>query len=236
LTVDIVYDRLAELLAETSKEMDTLAVALAEATKHANHEVAKRPHHSLSSADATTIVAAICIGGEGCGVWCGDSRVYRLTPHGAIQLTHDHSWAEQVVRAGLLSPEEASRDPRAHMITRWLGPPPQDDPGIEIFRFTIQPGDAVMCCTDGLYGYFSPPLADEEADMARMLSGSVEDLNNRIQQLVDIALERGGRDNISLAVLAAGTKSESRRPTAGKSPTPRTVDQTLVLKSGEQAT
>jgi PPM family protein phosphatase len=211
LTVDLIFERLAPLISETTSNLEALAENLKDAAKLANQEITKRVYHSLSTADSTTLVTVVCLGGEGGGVWCGDSRVYRLTPHGAVQLTIDHSWAEQAVKAGLLNVEEASRDPRAHMITRWLGPPAKEDPGIEEFRFTLQPGDAVMCCTDGLYGYFVPPASNEEDDIARMLSGDLDGLDTRVSRLVDIALERGGRDNITVAVLGVDTlKAETQ--------------------------
>lgn len=217
-TVDILYRRMAPLLQDAGKSFEVLLDALFEAAKEANHEVAKRPHYSLSSADATTLVAAFCVGDEGGGVWCGDSRVYYLRADGqARRLTRDHSWAEQVVRAGLLSAEEAAHDPRAHMITRWLGPPLQEDPGIETFRFELGTGDAVMCCTDGLYGYFAPPEAEDEDGMARLLAGDEADLYKGVNRLVDIALERGGRDNITLAVISADAepREPSERPVRG---------------------
>jgi serine/threonine protein phosphatase PrpC len=230
-TVDIVYRRMAHLLQDAGNSLEVLLDALFDAAKEANHEVAKRPHYSLRSADATTLVAAFCVGDEGGGIWCGDSRVYYLGADGqARKLTRDHSWAEQVVLAGLLSPEEAAHDPRAHMITRWLGPPLQEDPGIETFRFELAPGDAVMCCTDGLYGYFAPPEADDEDDLARLLAGDEADLYKGVNRLVDIALERGGRDNITLAVISADAepREPSDRPARGEGK-PREEETTVHL-------
>jgi serine/threonine protein phosphatase PrpC len=220
---------MAHLLQDGSKSLEALLDALFEAAKEANHEVAKRPHYSLSSADATTLVAAFCVGNKGGGVWCGDSRVYYLTAGGwARRLTRDHSWAEQVVSAGLLSADEAAHDPRAHMITRWLGPPPQEDPGIETFRFELEPGDVVMCCTDGLYGYFAPPEADDEDEMARLLAGDEANLYKGVNRLVDIALERGGRDNITLAVIAGDAQSREPADRPGTASDKRREEETTV--------
>jgi serine/threonine protein phosphatase PrpC/DNA-directed RNA polymerase subunit RPC12/RpoP len=201
LVVDVLEKRLSPLMADPQKNIDALVSALLETAREANIEVAQRPHHSISSADATTLVAALCVGEEGGGVWCGDSRVYHVAGQHLTRLTRDHSWAEGVVSHGIMSAEDAARDPRAHMITRWLGPPEKEDPGIETFRFTLSPDDIVMCCTDGLYMYFAPP-ASEEIEMAHTLASFAGNLQAGIDHLVDIALQRGGRDNVTAAAIS----------------------------------
>lgn len=203
LAVDVIAEQMESEVADPSCTADSLLRRLIDAAKEANLRVAKRPHHSVSSADATTLVAAFCIGGEGGGVWCGDSRVYLVTRDGIERLTRDHSWAEGVVSHGLMTVEDAARDPRAHMITRWLGPPEQEDPGLEAFRFQMSVGDFVVCCSDGLYMYFSPPVA-RESEIAQVLRAHRDDLQGAIDALVEEALRRGGRDNITIAVVAAG--------------------------------
>jgi protein phosphatase len=106
-----------------------------------------------------------------------------------------------VVSHGIMSAEDAARDPRAHMITRWLGPPAKEDPGIETFRFTLEPGEVVLCCTDGLYMYFAPPAA-EEIEMAQTLASFAGNLQGGVDRLVEVALQRGGRDNITAAAIS----------------------------------
>jgi serine/threonine protein phosphatase PrpC len=201
LVVDVLEKRLSPLMADPQKNIDALVSALLETAREANIEVAQRPHHSISSADATTLVAALCVGEEGGGVWCGDSRVYHVSGQHLTRLTRDHSWAEGVVSHGIMSAEDAARDPRAHMITRWLGPPAKEDPGIETFRFTLSPGDIVMCCTDGLYMYFAPP-ASAEIEMAQTLASYAGNLQGGIDHLVEVALQRGGRDNVTAAAIS----------------------------------
>lgn len=200
LAVELIQTRLAPLLADASEDLDHLLAQLLTAAKQANQRVAQRPHESLSNADATTLVAAAAIGGQGVGVWCGDSRVYALSGGRAHRLTRDHSWAEAVVSRGMMSEEQAASDPRAHMITRWLGPPPQDDPGLEVFRFGVNPGDVVLCCTDGLYMYFAAPESTED-EMAAVVEAAGEDLAGGLDRLIKLALSRGGKDNITAAAL-----------------------------------
>jgi len=201
LTIETVRERVFPLLQDSNVSIDSMATALLEASRSANLRVARRPHVSLSNADATTLVTVCCIGDEGVGLWCGDSRVYRLTPGNTVRLTRDHSWAEEVVDQGLMSSEEAARDRRAHMITRWLGPPERDDPGIETFRFELPAGAAVMCCTDGLYGYFTSGDGASADEMADRLFAFGTDLQAGVEALVDVALERGGRDNITAGAI-----------------------------------
>jgi len=227
LVVDVLEKRLSPLMADPQKNIDALVSALLETAREANVEVAQRPHHSISSADATTLVAAVCVGEEGGGVWCGDSRVYHVSGQNLTRLTRDHSWAEGVVSHGIMSAEDAARDPRAHMITRWLGPPAKEDPGIESFRFNLSPGEIVMCCTDGLYMYFSPP-ASEEIEMAHTLASFAGNLQAGIDHLVGIALQRGGRDNVTAAAI---TRDEVRREA-----TEHTTELPVLKKQAEVET
>ena len=201
LAVDIVRDRLLPSLEDLAHDGEALLNELLETARLASREVAQRPHHSLYSADATTLVAAFCLGRTGGGVWCGDSRVYQVTARSITRLTRDHSWAEGMVSHGIMSAEDAARDPRAHMITRWLGPPADEDPGVETFRFDLEPGEIVLCCTDGLYMYFAPPVSDE-GEMAQILAEHSGNLQAGIERLVQIALDRGGRDNITVGALS----------------------------------
>jgi serine/threonine protein phosphatase PrpC len=198
LTVGVIHDLLAPRMEDLSPTIEALIEELRAAATEANHQVAARPHPSIGQADATTLVAAVCVGNEGGGVWCGDSRVYRFSSKGVTRLTQDHSWAETVVSSGLMTAEQATQDPRAHMITRWLGPPDSDDPGIDTFRVRLEPGDTLLCCTDGLYMYFSPPYGAER-EMASILASYRADLPAALQRLVDVALSRGGYDNITVA-------------------------------------
>ena len=208
LVSKLVFDRMKPLLEDPSRSADGLLATLAGIVRQANHEVASRPHVSPASADATTLVVAYCVGQRGGGVWVGDSRVYRIDGTDVSQLTRDHSWAEGAVSQGFMTSEQAASDPRAHMITRWLGPPDQDDPGVETFTFDLKPGGVILCCSDGLYGYFSPPISDA-GEMARIVVSHNSDLRAASDHLVDLALERGGHDNITVAALQLEAESQS---------------------------
>lgn len=212
LVVDLIADHLTPAMQNPDNDAEALRAALLTAAQEANRKVSERPHHTIATADTTTLVAAICLGDIGGGVWCGDSRVYQLAAGEIVQLTRDHSWAEAVISHGLMSPEQAAHDPRARMITRWVGPSDREDAGFETFEFKLEPNDVVVCCTDGLYMYFAPPAGREE-EMAQILRSNPHQLQQAAETLVDLALERGGHDNITVGALALVGGEEERSTT-----------------------
>lgn len=175
--------------------LEALAAALRDAAGAASREIAGELPPSASS-DATTLAACCCLGADIVGVWAGDSRAYRIDGSEATRLTRDHSWAEGVVGRGLMTPEQAERDPRAHAITRWLGPQSEGEFEVDSFRLTLDPGEIILCCSDGLYGYFVAPLGSE-VEMAETLGNCGDDLQGGLDRLVSRALQRGGHDDIT---------------------------------------
>lgn len=201
LAVRIIEERVEAQVTSGTLDLDTLLLTLTEAARDANQAIAQRPHSSLARADATTLVAAVCVGGDCGGVWCGDSRAYKIQGERAEALTRDHSWSEEVTASGTMTREQAQQDPRARMITRWLGPPNQEDPGLETFRLTLEPGESLALCSDGLFTYFSDPTGRED-ELARVIAEHPDNPRGAANQLVATALRRGGRDNISIAILS----------------------------------
>jgi serine/threonine protein phosphatase PrpC len=199
LVVDRIHGQLEESLGKVAGPMDVVVEQLVTAARSASQEIADSRQESLSSADATTLVAAVCIGDEVAGAWIGDSRIYLSSAGGMSRLSRDHSWAEGVVSRGIMSPEQAAADPRAHMITRWLGPQETGSPDLDTFRIKLAPDDVLLCCSDGLYGYFAPPQGSED-EMAGVLKRD-SGLQERLDDLVAIVLERGGHDDITAAAV-----------------------------------
>lgn len=201
IAVDCIYRRTEPLLSGTVDRLGTLREALIDATREASVLIARRPHIEAASADSTTLVAVVCLGGQGVGLWCGDSRAYHVRADGAIErVTRDHSWAEAAVNSGSMTAEQASLDPRARMITRWLGPPLDRDPGFDVFRLELDPGDLAICCSDGLSMYFTPPAGDEQ-ELSSILREPNCDLSMAVERLSRVAEERGGRDDITAVAL-----------------------------------
>lgn len=200
LVVDRLHDQVGPIVRNESERLSSVREALLETAQRASDEIARRPFAPPGQPDATTLVAAACLEGDGIGVWCGDSRVYLIRAGNEVtRLTSDHSWTEDAVNSGRMTPEEAARDPRARMITRWLGPQPAAVTAVELFTFGLQVGDTLLCCTDGLTVYFAAPRGDER-EMAVVL-GESETLDRGVQSLIEIAVDRGGHDDITVAAL-----------------------------------
>ncbi|MFF2726594.1 PP2C family serine/threonine-protein phosphatase [Streptomyces sp. NPDC058008] len=151
------------------------------------------------NAPACTLVGAIMAGGLLVVGWVGDSRVYWVPEdraHPPARLTEDDSWAAQMVAAGLMNEAEAYADERAHAITGWLGADAYDlEPHTASFK-PDRPG-VVVVCTDGLWNY-----AEAAAEMAAALPGDACERPLRgAQVLVGHALDGGGHDNVTVALL-----------------------------------
>jgi protein phosphatase len=125
-------------------------------------------------------------------VHVGDSRAYQFRDGALRQLTDDHSVAEEWVRQGRLTPEEAAVHPKRHQLTRCVGIGP--DMPVDVVSVIAEPGDRLVLCSDGL----SNELGDEE--LAR-LAGADAPLSDVVTSLVAAANAHGGRDNITVAVV-----------------------------------
>ncbi|MFD9676971.1 PP2C family protein-serine/threonine phosphatase [Streptomyces sp. NPDC059981] len=157
------------------------------------------PTPGAQNAPACTLVGAVVSGGVLTIGWVGDSRAYWVPDDRAAlsrRLTEDDSWAAQMVAAGLMGEAEAYADVRAHAITGWLGADAYDlDPHTASFR-PDHPG-VVVVCTDGLWNY-----AESAQDMARVLPADAADRPlHSAQVLVGHALDGGGHDNVTVAIV-----------------------------------
>lgn len=119
----------------------------------------------------------------------GDSRAYRLRDGVLQQLTQDHSVGADLVRQGLLTPDELSSDPRRNQLTRCVGVEPDFEPDI-VGPAPVASRDRYLVCSDGLYG----PLREEE--IARLVEAAPDPLS-ACARLIDAANAAGGPDNIS---------------------------------------
>jgi serine/threonine protein phosphatase PrpC len=154
------------------------------------------PHHN---APACTYVSAVVTGPVFTVGWIGDSRAYwipddRTLP--AARLTEDDSWAARMVAAGLMAEAEAYADARAHAITGWLGADAVEvDPHVAAFQ-PEGPG-VIVVCTDGLWNY-----AESAAEMTEAIPADARSRPlHSARTLLGVALDGGGHDNVTVAVL-----------------------------------
>lgn len=122
----------------------------------------------------------------------GDSRVYRVRDNMIAQLSRDHSVVADMVLRGEITPEEAKVHPHRHYITRALGT--NKYVAADIRRYDRMKGDIWLLCSDGLSNYI-------EADELLEILLSRETWEKKLDELIQIALDRGGADNITAVIV-----------------------------------
>ena len=139
----------------------------------------------------STVVTAIIKGRIGACLWVGDSRLYRYRNQKLVQITRDHSQLEEMIAMGLITREASENHPNRNVITRAVGVEPQLY--VDVTLFTTQVGDTFLLCSDGLYN----TLSEEE-----LIQGlSLRDVQHCTQHLMEKALEKDARDNVSVVVI-----------------------------------
>jgi serine/threonine protein phosphatase PrpC len=159
----------------------------------------------------TTLVALVLLGGKGLVTHVGDSRLYMLRDGQVHRLTTDHNFRTEVIRAGIMTSEEAARSPHAHVITRAIGVAPTVS--ADVLAFDLLPGDTYVLCSDGLHEYL-----DEGGVDLLEATGGVRPAD-AAQGLVELALARGGHDNITallVRVLGQTDRERSRKQTVNR--------------------
>src|SRR5829696_859670 len=142
---------------------------------------------------ATTASGLLVRPTNSCVAHIGDSRVYVLRNDTLQQITDDHSWVEEQVRAGVLTPDAARQHPWRNVVTRALSG--AEDPDIDVVEITPRPGERYLLCSDGLFG-----VVDDE-EIAKILREKKLSLDEICGRLIDAANEAGGPDNITALVL-----------------------------------
>lgn len=122
----------------------------------------------------------------------GDSRCYRLRAGVLQQITRDHSLLQEQIDAGMITAEQAAVSNIKNLVTRALGV--EEDVLLEVNDFPLEAGDLYMMCSDGLSDMV------DDASIARIVS-TQEGLPQKAQGLVDLANEKGGRDNIAVMLV-----------------------------------
>ncbi len=139
----------------------------------------------------TTLVGALVRGSDLWVVNVGDSRAYRISQDTIRQITRDHSVVEELVQHGALTPEEARRHPQRNLITRALGTGKHVK--ADLFRETVEEGDAILLCSDGLVN----EVTDQEILEEVLAGGTAAEICHR---LLDRALNAGASDNVTVVL------------------------------------
>lgn len=189
------------------EDNDDIPISLMNAIRRANALIHQRAaENMLRSGMGTTCVSAVLRGNMAYVANVGDSRAY-LVRHGQVrQISQDHSWVEEQVRAGLLTKDQARSHGQRNVITRSLGTQP--DVEVDVFAEQLEDGDSLILCTDGLSGSVN------EEELRSIVDQYMP--QESVYHLVERANENGGPDNITaivVRVLEAGWEPpNARRP------------------------
>ncbi len=174
-------------------DSDDIALSLLHAIKRANALIHQRAaENMLRSGMGTTCVAAVLRGNMAYIANVGDSRAYLVRNGKVKQVSQDHSWVAEQVRAGLLTEDQARTHAQRNVITRCLGT--QADVEIDVFPEQLEEKDGLVLCSDGLSGLVS----DDEIRRIVDQSGP----QDSVYHLVQRANENGGPDNITAIVVS----------------------------------
>ncbi|MBE5807411.1 MAG: Stp1/IreP family PP2C-type Ser/Thr phosphatase [Clostridiales bacterium] len=165
------------------------AYSIRRAVRFANEAVFSEACKDAGKYGMGTTFTALCVKeGTAYIAHVGDSRAYRIRDGHIDRVTNDHSLVEEMVRSGLITPEEARVHPKRNYITRALGTGWALE--IDLYPQVLRPGDVFLMCTDGLSGQ----VTDEEMLAVTLMEGTWE---ARLDALIDKALKNGGPDNIT---------------------------------------
>jgi protein phosphatase len=159
----------------------------------ANRRLATAMENDETLRGMATTAAALLVGHKRPAVaHVGDSRVYLFRDGRLRQVTQDHSWVSEQVRAGVLSETDARRHPWRNVVTRALAG--GDDPEVEVTEIEVRAGDRLLICSDGLSGVVP-------VDRLEAIVGRGEGLDETCRALIAAANDAGGPDNITVAML-----------------------------------
>ena len=149
--------------------------------------------HPQYTGMGTTCTALSIVGNRLSFAHIGDSRLYLIRTGSISRLTRDHSYVGRLVESGIVRSEDAESHPQRHILTAALGSGREVSPHTPEQQVSLEQGDVVVLCTDGLWSVVG------EAELARIAQS--EPPVEACHQLVDLALERGGPDNVTVLVL-----------------------------------
>lgn len=173
-------------------DLPALITEVVDRLQYANDKlVAMAQGLSSDAVIGSTVVAMLAVGGQCAAVWSGDSRLYQFRAGVLNQLTRDHSLVNEMIRNGQGSREELANSQISNVVTQALGA--EAKLNVETVLFTAQKNDLYLLCSDGLTGEVS------ESEICCLLAGA--EFNDIPRLLIDSALSRMARDNITVVVV-----------------------------------
>lgn len=167
--------------------------ALASAYKRANEAVLEAARQDVGKEGmGATLVSALLYPDHFITANTGDSRLYLLEQGHLRQITHDHSYVQELVRMGIITEEQAMHHPKRNLITRCIGSDRDFEP--DLFYICWQKGDLILLCSDGLSGVLPKETMEE------ILLEAIPP-QKKCRKLVDLAYRKGSTDNITALIV-----------------------------------
>jgi len=207
MAVTIVKRELTDVTDTTGAQ---LGKVLAEALRHANRAIHDRTITEVDKQGMGTTASVLVLSEARYVIGqVGDSRVYLLRGGKFAQLTKDHSYVQEQVDAGYLTPEQARYHPYSNVITRCVGASPEVEP--DLYNGDARRGDVFLIASDGLTG-----MVDDRR-LAQLLMSRAEP-ERKVQALISEANGRGGLDNITAIVVHVDDIDEQPERITGEMP------------------
>jgi serine/threonine protein phosphatase PrpC len=187
----VVEGKEATLLSSAAKMEGRLRQAIQKANRVVYQYAQEKPRQAADA--GTTVTMAVVQGQRAVIANVGDSRTYILRNRKMRQITHDHSLVASMVASGQIRPEEIFVHPQRNVIYRSLGQKRQVQ--IDTFWETLQPGDHLLLCSDGLW-----EMVQDETVIAHLIESAKTPVL-ACQVLIDSANTAGGEDNIGVVVV-----------------------------------
>jgi len=194
LAVEVISSGLRRLRGEDWTDEDKVIDTVKNAIFGANDHILSRARVDAALSDmGTTVVLCAFMHDRVVTANVGDSRIYRISAQAITQVSEDHSLVAERVRAGLLDPDSEEARLLSNIVTRALG---MDHVTVDMTIEELVAGDTYLLCSDGLHDLVGPE------DM-RSIVTVADTLERACVELVDMALRRGGHDNITVSLVRA---------------------------------
>jgi type VI secretion system protein ImpM len=185
-----------------SDTLETLSADVTACLQKTNTELLRRAQErQQNQIMGSTVVVMLAVGKHCASIWAGDSRLYRYRGGLLSQLTRDHSLVAEMSWQDPLSPDALADKTHSNIVTRALGAVPEL--AVDVLAFEAKPGDTYLLCSDGLLKEVNPH------EITEILSQAECDESSRA--LIDLALARGARDNVTVIVVTAERGQESSK-------------------------
>jgi protein phosphatase len=206
MTTQVIVEGLTRGLQDKHKNGSEVASLIEAVVKRANGAIyqegqqrAQRVRNSQDQAMGSTLALLLFRNNQVTMAHVGDSRIYRLRENRLELLTHDHSLLQEQIDLGILSTEAAASSHNRHLVTRGLGL--QAEVEVTLDACEALPGDIYLVCSDGLNDMV------DNADIELVLKSLQANLPLAASQLVMIANDNGGEDNISVILAKVGSQT-----------------------------